>query len=185
MYVIEDDTKFDVAYHKYHKFMAWMYNKLKGDTVNCEFEDFVCWLNKKWHNYKPEKAKNRNPKQFIYWQCRAFLHEVQRINEKLFQLKLYGKDPEKIQQRQLLRIYKYTEEYDIYDELVEALERLPERWLDMMAMFFEGSKTTEIADKYGISHERVRQLIIKAIVKLRSIMNPRLVDDPVYLKEFW
>ena len=61
------------------------------------------------------------------------------------------------------------------DALVEALEGLDERSRDILELRWLAEKKTtlhDLADKYGVSAERIRQIENNAIRKLRTVMVP-------------
>ena len=68
------------------------------------------------------------------------------------------------------------EEGDIADSLRRSISRLPDREGRILALrygFLDGVPRTleEIGDRYGLTRERIRQIEMKALAKLR---NPRL-----------
>jgi len=66
-------------------------------------------------------------------------------------------------------------ESDSSDRLHHALGRLDERSRDILQRrFLSDEKATlhELADKYGVSAERIRQIEANAIGKLRGLMAP-------------
>ena len=64
---------------------------------------------------------------------------------------------------------------DTSDRLREAMARLDARSRDILEQRWSGEdKATlhELADKYGVSAERIRQIESNALVKLRNLMAP-------------
>ena len=69
-------------------------------------------------------------------------------------------------------------ESDSADRLHQALARLDDRSRDILQLRFLGEdKATlhQLADKYGVSAERIRQIESNALSKLRTIMEPAAV----------
>ncbi|MGB6450187.1 MAG: RNA polymerase sigma factor RpoH [Steroidobacteraceae bacterium] len=66
-------------------------------------------------------------------------------------------------------------ESDSSDRLYQALDRLDDRSRDILQQRWIGDQKAtlhQLADKYGVSAERIRQIESNALTKLRTIMSP-------------
>ena len=68
-------------------------------------------------------------------------------------------------------------------ELIEAsLEELPEREREIVSQHFgldsKGKKVTleQLGQRFGVTKERVRQIELRALARLREVLSPSLVE---------
>lgn len=168
---------FEEMYDKYKYFMRHLFNRFTRRIRNAYYEEYVnhVWVN--WHKYSDEKSKAKNPKQFLYWMLRDYSRKVMRDNDKNWRVKQLSHLYEP-------RITKGEYEADTYDELIEALDKIKPRNLDMLALWCEGQSTHEVGLQHGVTSETVRRIIKRVIQLLRYLMHSEIEDEEFSLWEF-
>lgn len=133
------------------------------------FTDFITFLYLNYHTYDPSRSAITT---WIYLYARAYRSECYRISKRNARTVSFS-----VLHSEELNIPEDVHDDPEYNEtyvlLKKGLSLLNERSRNIIIdSFFHDYTSAELCTKYGISRQRISDLIRKAIKRLRQILNP-------------